>query len=215
MRARTVSTILAMALLFLAGNAQAQKKEQRFIIGFGLGKHQYDDTDAARANKLTNPDQSAPAFDLYFEWYPATRLGIGLRAMESLEAHSQAQPSGYTLHTVADTGTLAVTLNLIPWISDSGYSRFGFIAGVGRTGYAFNASLEGPDGYSVQSDSWSTSGPSQLYQIYLDWGGDVFGARIGIGKLKTDLDPLNDGTNFYDADASGNQFLLEFRWAIP
>ena len=49
-----------------------------------------------------------------------------------------------------------------------------------------------------------------LFSAYLDWGGEVFGARFGANVLRTELDSI-DGI---EADASGVSLYFEFRWAF-
>ena len=106
------------------------------------------------------------------------------------------------------TGNI-LTVQYLPFISGDGYTRIGLMLGGGPMKYEFTQTA------GVFSDSVDTSGTGTLLGLYIDWGGDVFGARFGVGQLDTSFDQLSDpNLGSLDVDGSGTNFYLDLRWAF-
>lgn len=114
--------------------------------------------------------------------------------------------------TEVDVNTFLLTLHFLPFISDDGYARIGLLGGIGPSTYKFTQTL---------SNSVDTSGSAVLGGVYIDWGGEDFGARLGINALTTDFDKLETpsivtpgATELREVDGSGTSFYFDLRWAF-
>ncbi len=101
-----------------------------------------------------------------------------------------------------------LTVHYIPYIGDDRYTRVGLLFGAGTMDYELTQS-----GGDLER-TFSTDGSARLFQAYVDWGGEAFGARFGLGHPATDLDPMDTPGGPLDADASGNHVFLDLRWAF-
>ena len=70
--------IMLVPSFFIVTNVFAQK-EQVAVIGIGLGIHSFSETDSVRRDFFLLESDTAGMFQLYGEWYPLERLGLGLR----------------------------------------------------------------------------------------------------------------------------------------
>ena len=78
------------------------------------------------------------------------------------------------------------------------------LAGIGTAEY------EATRTFGSSSFSGTSTGPATLAGIYVDWGGDFFGARFGANVISTDLGDING----LEVDASGTSLYFDFRWAF-
>ena len=206
---------LLIALLLQGGEGQLRaqdSKEQSAVIGFTLlGSHDFSKSDELRESAFVF-DDTAGYGHLFAEYYPSEKLGFGYRYIlimlsEEITFTSGNNSAGFESE-LQITGNI-LTVQYLPFISDDGYTRIGFMAGGGPLKYEFTQTA------GVWSDSVGTSGTGTLLGFYIDWGGDVFGARFGVGKLDTSFDQLGDpNTGTVEVDGSGTNFYLDLRWAF-
>ena len=215
-RSLILAGIFLVPSFFLATNVFAQK-EQAVVIGFGLGIHNYSETDDVRRDFFFLEDVGGLA-QLYGEWYPFERLGFGLRG-QSIGSSETLIFFGTEFTTEVDVNTLFITLQYLPFISDDGYVRIGLLGGIGPSTYEFTESQT--IGGISDSQSSETSAPAVLGGVYIDWGGEDFGARFGINALRTDFDKLEtpglvtpSATELREVDGSGTNFYFDLRWAF-
>ena len=213
---------LAVVLALLAMTAPARllaQNDQAGVLGFGLGLHRFSESDGFRNDNVNSGELDLAAMLQGFgEWYILGDFGIGFRLiLMAGEEQAQTNADGSALFfpdtdRVIEAQTWLVTGH---WIVAGGesYVRVGLLAGVGRTKYTERLEADcffcGSNTKVIVSER-STSGMATLFSAYLDWGGDVFGARFGANFLRTDLDDL-DGLQ---ADASGVSLYFDFRWAF-
>lgn len=91
--------------------------------------------------------------------------------------------------------------------------RIGFQTGYGMSSYAASETYNSESGDYTKE--WSTSGPVSLVGFYLDWGGRLFGTRLGYSYTKPKYPKLeiNDST-CYEVTGTGHALMLDFRWAF-
>lgn len=191
--------------------AETGRNDQRWVIGAGLGTHQFSTPHKAGSTGDTIEIVSLLAQQVFAEWYVLDEVGFGVR-MVSFDAEVTSTATG-TINGIAysaesiigvDIDNLLFTINWIP-LGKEGYTRMGVLAGIGTSTYAVTETYDpGPD------SSEATSGTAALAGVYVDWGGAGFGARGGLQVLTTSLDDI-DGES---VDVSGNELFLDLRWAF-
>ncbi len=201
-RSLILAGIMLVPSFFVATNVFAQK-EQVAVIGIGLGIHRFSETDDARRNLFF--DEIAGFGQLYGEWYPFERLGFGIHAV-AIGLSETVVFFGFNQTTEIDIGSFLITLQFLPFISADGYTRVGLLGGVGPSTYELSVT----DNNTNTTQSADTSGTAVLGGVYIDWGGEDFGARFGINALKTDFDSLQG----LEVDGSGTNFYFDLRWAF-
>ena len=134
---------------------------------------------------------------------------------------------------LTETWDISNNLATVHWVfwGENDYARAGVILGVGASEYKYEASI-GYGTYSSYSSAseactasslacvgGSTTGSASLGGIYLDWGGEDFGARVGYHSLSTSLDPIYVSSSSstigpYTVDGSSTFTYLDLRWAF-
>ena len=74
------------------------------------------------------------------------------------------------------------------------------IIGLGYSNYQFVDSSISRSQQII--NPYETSGVAFMYGLFLDWGGDDFGFRIGTDSVRTILDPLVINSKSYQEDGS-------------
>ncbi|MCZ6645122.1 MAG: hypothetical protein O7B79_02675 [SAR324 cluster bacterium] len=182
--------------------AQDDTNDQTVVIGIGFGIHTFSETDDVRQNVFLIADDVAGMGQLYVEWYVFETIGFGIRSINL--GVTETISFGTTIETELSVDNNFFTVNWVPLGADS-YARMGLLAGVGNSNYEVTQTVT-PGGTS----SISSSGSATLLGIYVDWGGEDFGARFGANFLETDLDDINGLT----VDASGRSIYFDLRWAF-
>ncbi|MCZ6533454.1 MAG: hypothetical protein O7A08_10885, partial [SAR324 cluster bacterium] len=131
------------------------------------------------------------------------KIGFGFRRI-NLGVTETISALGATAETKLIADSNIFTVNWVPLGADS-YARLGLLAGVGNTTYEVPRT-----GTLLTNLSLSSSGSATLLGIYVDWGGEDFGARFGANFLETDLGDANG----FSADASGRSIYFDLRWAF-
>lgn len=211
MRVAMAALAAAGALLCLAPRiARALDNEQTVVLGFTvLGFHSFDDTDAVREQANLDAPHLAFVEHLYAEWYLAGNLGIGGQYLHveraAIGGHGAAGRS-----VLIELTSLLFTMQYVAAVSEDGYERLGLVLGAGPARYTSRRSYA-----SFPKKVASTHGIAARAQGYLDWGGDDFGARFGVGYLATRLDAMQgDSPPPLESDAGGWQLYLDLRWAF-
>ena len=191
----------ALALIVPARGLHAEN-DQTAVIGVGVGFHRFSSSDDFRAPQfpfLLEID-AAGMSQLYAEWYALGTIGVGARII-NLGVTEEVRIGGSTLQKEVTVQTNLLTLHWVP-LGGRSYTRVGILVGAGSSNYKATEDASGFSG--------SASGSATLAGVYVDWGGEDFGARFGAHFLDTDLDNLNG----LRVDASGTAFYLDLRWAI-
>ena len=178
--------------------------DQNVVIGMSLfDSYTFKESDDVRSAVFTDPGQAAYGH-IYVEWYGRNRVGIGYRLLVVVNEEEVAG---------TDTGKLVfasemLTLHYLPYISADKYSRIGVYGGYGSAEYTVTD--------EVNDIEYTATGNATTYSIYLDWGSEDFGARLGVGTLTTELGEVKqDGVAIAGkADVSGNFGYLDLRWAF-
>lgn len=191
---------VVFAIVFAASAAQAQN-DQTVVIGMGGGGYT-SDSDGVRG------DRDLVMSHLYVEWYAFDTLGIGFRRTVMLEV-------GIGLLAFGGFETFSVQTNMITanWVAfgEKSYTRVGLVGGVGTAEYEYDGALP-LFGFDRHVKS---SGLAALAGVYLDWGADGFGARLGYDYIATELDDVDiAGVGTRTPDATGAGPYLDLRWAF-
>ncbi len=194
-----------------APEAEERDNDQVFVIGAGIGGHEFATPHNAGQQTTGLVVRSAFMQQIYAEWYAFDRVGFGLRFITfgtSVSSTTTVTVNGSTATASSeadlDVDNLLFTVNWIP-LGGRRYARLGLLAGLGSSDYEFTET----DSQTGTTQS-STSGTAALVGIYVDWGADGFGARFGLQFLETDLDPINGSP----VDVSGREIYLDLRWAF-
>lgn len=200
---KAVSGILLLLSLLGASSALFAENDQTYVIGTNGGLHSFSGKDDLRNGAFL--DRLSGASDLYFEWYAFEELGVGLR-LNALGATETMVSSFSSYQKELSVTNTFVTLNWIP-IGATSYTRFGLLAGIGRSNYEYTESTSGSTNTNLHATS---DGPATMLGGFVDWGAEDFGARFSYNLLNTDL--ANVGSN--QVDASGSYWAFAIRWAF-
>jgi hypothetical protein len=213
-----MAVLATLALLLPALAGQAEANDQEIVIGAGLGLYSFSKSDDFRAGSGAFQDDadeisSGGMFQLYGEWYLFDDVGLGLRHI------SVAGGRTYSYLDAEQTDTASVTANLITvnWVplGSEDYVRMGVLAGIGGARYEAKTEVDFASdtlGEDI-SESDSTSGTATLLGVYVDWGGESFGARFGLNALQTDLDTVELSGQELNVDGTGTALYFDLRWA--
>ena len=207
-------TACACTLAYARG---ALANDQEFVIGLGLGVHSFSQSDDVRkgSNYFGGTDEikSAGLVQLYGEWYVFDDVGLGLRFI-SLSGGRTYSSASQQLDQTVTVGSTLITANWI-LLGSQNYTRLGLIGGLGSATYEVNEKFTDSSGtFAEYDETASTDGTAALLGIYVDWGGEDFGARFGLNSLSTNLDKLKVQGQELDVDGSGVSLYLDLRWAF-
>lgn len=197
--------ILAATLLFLAAAPRAleAKNDQSLVIGLGLGGHIFDTIDGFREeDELFSEVSAAGMTELFAEWYLIGDFGIGLRNV-TIGGREEVPFMETTVMREFEISNQLFTLNWVP-LGSEGYTRLGIWVGTGTSEYTATLGSGG-----VTSEIVS-KGSAVMEGIYLDWGGEAFGARAGIAHLATSLGAIGD----IEVDGTGLSISFDLRLAF-
>ena len=206
---------VALCLCLVAGTALAEgmaDNDQTVVVGMGVGIHTYAGSDDIRrglpqfggSDAITNAGMA----EVFVDWFALGTLGVGLRD-RYMSTSRMYSGSGTTIHQTVDVDMGFVTVTWVP-LGATSYARLGIMGGVGNAQYTASQTATGqPDTRA------STHGSADLLGIYLDWGGEGFGARVGFDSVRTSLaDLVFPGSAVRNkVDASGNTAYFDLRWA--
>lgn len=206
------AVIALVAVCGLAGTGRAAENNQTVVLGGGIGSHTFAKSDDVRqgislfggADEIKNAGMS----EVYLEWYALGTVGFGLRVV------GLGATRTYTIFTTEVKQTLQVdlgflTVNWVP-VGATSYARLGLLAGAGSATYRMTTTVTG------QPDlKGSATGSATLLGIYIDWGGEDFGARFGANSISTSLGDFTTSSTSpkLKVDGSGTSVYLDLRWA--
>lgn len=200
-----------VALTALPGVAQANN--QTVVLGLGLGVYEFSGSDDVRDDDPVLGDSldSGALVHFYVEWYALDTVGFGYRAIGVATGRDARDPStGDEVDQTVSLGAGIFTFHWVPWGSEED-TRFGVMLGIGGGDYENEVTFtDGATGNDTTATD-STDGTVGLFGAYIDFGGDLFGGRVGIESLDTNLDDFDDGSS---ADASGLGYYVDVRWAF-
>ncbi len=194
--------LVGFAITLGTGTKAYAENDQTFVIGLGAGLHFFSTTDNARSNFILAPNVAGMS-EFFGEWYVFGELGIGVRFI-NFGVTETVTASGGSSETTLDVNNVIFTVNWVPF-GASGYTRMGLMAGAGPSDYELTQTNS-----AGASTTQSASGTAALAGIYVDWGGESFGARFGGNFIFTDLGDINGAP----ADGSGTTIYFDLRWAF-
>ena len=196
------AVLLGFAITLGTGTKAYAENDQTVVIGLGAGLHFFSTTDNARSNFILAPDL-AGMNEIFGEWYIFGEVGFGVRLI-SFGVMETVTTSGGSSEKELNVNNVIFTINWVPF-GASGYTRMGLMAGAGPSDYEFTQTDT-----AGTSTTDSASGTAALAGIYVDWGGESFGARFGGNFISTDLGDINGAP----ADGSGTTIYFDLRWAF-
>lgn len=207
---------LVLSFVFALGVQPAQANDQEFVIGVGLGGHNFSDSDDFRQGSelFDGSDEidSGVLFHLYAEWYLFDDIGLGVRNTAIAGGRTYSYLDAEQTDT-ASISALLLTVNWVPLGSED-YTRMGVMGGVGPATYTAEREVKFDSGEGNTSESETSTGMATLLGIYVDWGAEGFGARFGVNYLNTDLDPIEFDGEELEVDGTGYQWYFDLRWAF-
>ena len=191
--------------------------DQKVVIGMDVGGGSFSTVDEVRKKEaictICPEVKSVSTNNGYLEWYLFDSLGIGYRASQATEGY-QLYTGSLDLTFKWTSSNSFLTGNWIFW-GENEYTRAGAIIGAGSSKYKLDITLE-TSSASLELPQ-ETSGSASMFGIFLDWGGESFGARLGYDVIATTLDPLvstiGSTTTIYNVDGSYSAGYLGLRWA--
>ena len=167
------------------------KNNQTLAIGGGVGSYNFNDEDLNQINKLLYGSE-------FLEWYVWDDIGIGVRSHKFYKTDSSAKSEEFLMATV----NLSLT-----WVflGSSDDFRMAVYAGYGPGGVSYSNEAQ-------QSDITATADTSSV-GIFLDWGSERWGARVGYHLVSASFD-YQQGSESGTIDGSGNSFDFGIRLAF-
>lgn len=193
--------VFMFLLLIGLGDVVFAENDQTVVVGLGSGIHNFSQTDELRNSFLDI--NYAGASDLYLEWYLFEEIGLGVR-LNSLGVQESLVGLSSSIEREFSINNKFITVNWVP-VGGTSYTRFGLLAGLGRSTYEYDERVDGVTVYSKSSD-----GPAVLFGGYVDWGAEDFGARFSLKKMNTNLGTIEGS----QVDASGISWGFDLRWAF-
>ncbi len=193
-----------------------------FVFGFSLlpvyNFSAVEEDAALRKTSVFEGTDTGTAIDMFIEFFINQNLGLGSKLI-SVGAESNAVNGSDTLKS----NTIMLLFTVTVWFplstKNKGYSHFGLNTGVGSANY----NIKYDEGGTTISE-WEAKGSATMFGAFFDWGGDIFGGRIGYMSITTELGKSSQTTydpnyfsyddNEYDADYSGSGFYITMRWGF-
>ncbi len=216
--------ILILLFAVFLHHSPAFGEDVSFFIGFGLGSSSYKTDEGESLGLGMDQDKQRIYGSEIFEWYPIGVLGVGIRSATVTffgeEGSKQGTTRVYYFEEDLRVSAIMPTLNLIVFYSAEKYSRLGFVGGYGIATYSYNLEVKDSESrsfYYDKSHDEDGSGSASLLGVYFDWGGDIFGMRIGFdthdyrfSEFSVEDIPNSDEIN---VSGSGSAFYFNLRWA--
>ena len=210
---KIIKRIFIYNFLFIISPLGIFANDQSVVIGLEMGGGSFSTVDETRkagwACGICPDTTNVGTLNMFAEWYLFDSLGIGYRGTSATGGWETIGGSTKYTYKWTSTNTL-ITGNWIFW-GETDYTRAGAIIGVGSSKYEFNYKAESPS--STTELPFETSGGVSMFGLFLDWGGESFGARLGYDSVSTTLDPLVINNASLQADGSYSGAYLGLRWA--
>jgi len=184
-------TILAAGslIIFLITSLPIQaENNQTLALGGGIGAYNFNDEDLNAMENLLYSSE-------FIEWYVFDEIGIGVR---SHKFYKSGSGNGDEELLMADVN-LAVT-----WVvfGSSSALRMAVYAGYGPGGVTYSNE-------AAQIDI-STTGNTNSYGLFFDWGGERWGVRLGYHQVFASFE-YEDGPVSGTIDGSGSSYDVAVR----
>lgn len=154
---------------------------------------------------------SATGFSWFVDIFASPNFGIGTKFITVGTENTSASGSNVlkiNLSNFLFTATLWFPLST----RNKGYSHFGITGGAGSATYQVTSETDG----EIDSE-WEATGTASMYGAFFDWGGEIFGGRLGYYSLSTKMDKLERVDKYssveFDVDGTGSAFYVSMRWA--
>lgn len=217
---KAVLIILSAVIVYQWGTTGILGVEKTFIVGVGLGEHEFSTVDDAREARIDERPFTMTQY--YGTWFPWKRFGIGYRLIRLYTIRVVSTPVARDWHYFNIVSHLA-TFDWHPWnASDTvGEKNIGIVAGCGVSQYNIDRNIRQFEYTADQvpeedEKKYSADGSIALGGGYFDWGSKSVGLRAGINIIQTNYDPIQIKTNGTeqktDIDASGAHWYLDIRW---
>ncbi len=186
-----VITIFIFACLLTSTQVSAANN-QKFVIGFGIGSYDFNEADLDDIDNILYGSE-------FLEWYIFDEIGIGLRSHKFYKTGSNESNKEFIMATA--------NLSII-WVfyGSSDDLRASAYIGYGPGGVSYSDDEKGLDISETTNDT-SSGG------VFLDWGGDKWGVRIGYHVISASFEYENNSTSG-KIDGSGNSCDLGIRLAF-
>lgn len=193
-----------------------RSNEGRFYFGLGRGIHYFAVNDDVRTGSRVGNENvtSLKTTNLYFDYYWSGSWGIGFDFTEG--SYSAQYGTGASSGSIdVSINSFLLSLSRISPMDTLQYFHWGMKYGIGITDY--NIRYE-----NIESEEYSSDGVTLKADFFIDWGGDVLGARFGSYLLIVEGNrehPDEDNSipgyeGDINMDPSGMGWYLSLRWAF-
>ncbi len=177
--------------LFCSAPAALAKNSQTFVIGFGLGSYNYNDEDFEEMENIIYGSE-------FIEWYLFDEIGLGIRTHKFYKTGSSD----------SDEELLMANMNLtVNWVFLGSEDDFRLAIYVGYGPGVVEYSNEKANLEISETATTSSGG------LFLDWGGETFGIRLGAHVVSAGFDYEEDSASG-TIDGSGSSVDLGVRLAF-
>lgn len=181
-----------------------------FIIGFGIGGHDFS-SEEDEYRKRDPEIENGLNLNFFLEYYLTENIGIGFK---TFVLSAIREGTNYEQDLSISNSFFTVSLWFPLSTKNKGYSHFGLIAGSGNSQYKVEIKNKNTD---KLVEEWKAEGSASLMGVFFDWGGEIFGARIGYNVIQTDLGKMSrqdeNSSAKFKVDGSGSGMVFDFRWA--
>ncbi len=190
-----------------------------FIFGFSFVVQSFTSTDrdVVRAGDSGWEELNmGGGFDMFLEYYLSENFGLGFKTnsivFSRTNSNDATQKQDFTVVHTHIIGNFWFPLST----RNHGYTHFGLTGGIGSSTYKVSVKQN-----DEETAVWEATGPSTSLGAFFDWGGDVFGARLGYNVITTNFDKLKQtetqgiaNNSELDVDGSGSNINVSIRWAF-
>lgn len=183
-----------------------------FVFGWSfIPAHGFKEQDVIR-DTSGNYDgtDSATGFSWFVDIFASPNFGIGTKFI-TVGTENISSSGNNVLKINLSNFLFTATLWFPLSTRNKGYSHFGITGGAGSATYQVTSETNG----EVDSE-WEATGTASMYGAFFDWGGEIFGGRLGYYSMTTKMDELERvdeyNANKYDVDGTGSAFYISMRW---
>ena len=176
---------------FFGSSLVLAKNTQTVVLGFGIGSYNFDDEDIKDVENIIYGSE-------FIEWYLFDEIGLGIRTHKFYKTDSADSDEELLM------GNLNLTVNWVFLGSEDDF-RMAIYAGYGPGAVEYSnekANLE------VSETATTSSGG-----LFLDWGSETFGIRLGAHVVSASFDYEEDSASG-TIDGSGSSVDLGVRLAF-
>ncbi|NQU63017.1 MAG: hypothetical protein HQ517_01855 [SAR324 cluster bacterium] len=197
MRIHKTKAILGLIIVFLLIAAPVlAKNNQTVVIGGSIGSYHFYEEGLNEIDSLIYGSE-------FLEWYLFDDIGIGIRSHKFYQTGSSESNEEFLMVNI----NLAVTWVFLGSSDDFRMAVYGgYGPGEVSTNSVVQTNGEGQTDVTAKANTTSAG-------IFLDWGGDTWGVRVGYHLVSAHFD-YQGGPDSGTIDGSGNSFDLGIRLAF-